>query len=194
MTKKIVLASMLVFGSSSLLAGVCSDGFKMDFTFFAKADKSYVITQNKFKNMKATFPGDKLEGATVEIDLMSLDTSADLNNGRGGMWPAAMVGLRDRNTLKLFEPFTIDKGKGFAEITKVNADSVDVEITLNGKTKKINMLSKVEGDILKASGKLMISDFSEEGWKSFTRVASGFHKGKSWDTIDVFFYVPASCK
>ncbi len=194
MTKKIVLASMLVFGSSSLLAGSCSDGFKMSFTFFAKADKSYVIKDNTFKKMVSTFPDNKLEGATVEIDLMSLDTSADANNGRGGNWPASMIGLRDRNTLKLFEPFTTDKGKGSAKITKVHADSVDVEITMNGKTEKINMTTKVEGDMLRANGELKISDFSEEGWKKFTRIASGFHKGKSWDTINVCFKVPASCK
>jgi len=194
MTKKIILASMLAFGSSSLLAGACSDGFKMDFTFFAKADKSYVITQNTFKNMKSTFPSNKLKGATVEIDLMSLDTSADLNNGGGGKWPMSMAKLRDKNTLKLFESFVTDKGKGTAKIVKVNPDSVDVEITLNGKTKKINMATKVEGDMLKANGSLMIADFCPGGWKKFTRIASGFHKGKSWDTIDVFFNVPASCK
>ena len=173
------------------MAGTCSDA-KVDFTFYGAEDKSYVVTKNTFKTITVT--GDKLEGAKAEIDLMSIDTSADLSNG-DSKWPAAMVKVRDNNTINgLFKKFTKGDGKAIAKITKVNKDSVDVEITMNGVTETINMTTKTEGDTTTASGKLDIVKFAPEAFQNFAKLCAGFHKGKSHSEIDLNFTVPASCK
>lgn len=189
----LIVASMLTIGASAMYAGNCSD-LKVDFTFYGAEDKSYVVTKNTFKEINATFPDDKLEGATAVIDLMSIDTSADLNNGTA-TWPEAMAKVRDNNTKNsFFGKFTKDKGKAYAKVVKVNPDSVDVEITMNGVTKKIAMKTKTDGDTTTASGKLDVSEFAPEAWQTFSNVCKGFHKGKSWPEIDLYFHVPSSCK
>jgi len=195
MKKELLLATMLTFASSSLLAGTCEDGFKMDFNFFGAPDKSYSVLENTFTSMKPSFPNGKLSGATVEIDLLSVSTAANKYGEGSAKWPAAMVPVRDNNTKNgFFKQFESGNTKGMAKIVAVKADSVDVEITMNGKTEKITMATKVEGDVLKASGKLDVSKFSSKGWKSFEGLCRGFHKGKSWGEVDLFFSVPASCK
>ncbi len=191
--KTLVLASLLTLGSTSLTAGNCST-LKVDFTFYGAADKSYVVKNNTFKTMTPTFTGDKLEGATVEIDLLSVDTSADMNNG-ASTWPGAMAKVRDANTRnKFFKLFTKDMGKASAKVTKVNADSVDVAITMNGVTETINMTTKTEGDMTVASGKLDVNKFAPEAYKTFVAACAGFHKGGADPEYDIHFTVPATCK
>jgi len=192
MKKILVFLTVSMMGASALFGAGCSDKFSLDFTFFGAKDKSYVVEKNTFKNITSTFPNGKLAGATVEIDLMSLDTSGDLTNGKV-KWTPAMAVVRDNNTKKgLFGNYSSPKGT--AKIVKVNADSVDVAITMNGKTETISMATKVDGGMLKASGKLDVTKFSADAWKKFTALCRGFHQGKSWEEIDVYFSVPASCK
>lgn len=191
--KTLALASLITLGATSLVAGNCST-LAVDFTFYGAPDKSYVVKKNTFKTITPTFTGDKLEGATAEIDLMSLDTSADMNNG-AATWPPAMGKIRDNNTKNgLFGKFAKGEGKAMAKIAKVNADSVDVEITMNGVTETINMATKTEGDTTVASGKLDIIKFAPEAFKNFVAVCAGFHKGKTHSEIDIHFTVPATCK
>jgi len=196
MKKNILAISVLsiALSSSTLLGASCGDKFKLDFTFYGAQDKSYIVKKNTFKTMKTNFPGGKLNGATIDIDLTSVDTSADMNNGKTN-WPAAMATVRDNNIKRaFFGNFATDKTKGKAKIVKVNSDSVDVEVTLNGKTQKINMATKVEGDMLKASGQIDVAKFAPSAWGKFSAICRGFHRGKSWETFDLFFEVPASCK
>ncbi|RXK12159.1 hypothetical protein CP965_10290 [Halarcobacter mediterraneus] len=181
--------------SSNLFAGSCEDNLKYDFTFFGAPDKSYVVTKNTFTNSKSNFPNGKLLNATLEIDALSLDTSADMNNGKA-MWPASMAKVRNMNTVNnFFKGFEKDIGKINVKIIKVAADSMDVEFKMNGETKVIPFSYKTEGDTIKASGKLDVLAFNtNKAWTRFAAVCSAFHKGKSWNEIDVFFEVPASCK
>ncbi len=181
--------------ASSLFAGACEDGLKYDFTFYGAADKSYVVTKNTFKKSTSTFPNGKLLNATLSIDALSIDTSADLSNGKG-KWPAAMANVRNMNTTNnFFKKFEKDVGKIDVKIVKVADKTIDVEFKMNGVTKVIPFSYKVEGASLKASGKLDVLAFNTaNAWKQFTTVCKGFHKGKSWNEIDVFFEVPASCK
>lgn len=189
----LLLASMLTLGATNMVAGNCSD-VKVDFTFYGAEDKSYIVVKNTFKEINATFTNDKLEGATAEIDLMSIDTSADMNNGKA-TWPDAMATVRDNNTKNaFFGKFAKDKEKAQAKIVKVDGDSIEVEITMNGVTEKITMKTKTEGDTTTASGKLDVAKFAPEAWKTFANVCKGFHKGKSWSEIDLNFHVPSSCK
>lgn len=189
----LILATMMTLGVTSIVAGNCS-GVKVDFTFYGAADKSYVVTKNTFKEIKTAFVDDNLEGATAEIDLMSIDTSADPSNGKA-KWAGALLKVRDINTKNsFFGKFGKDKGKAHAKIVKVNADSIDVEISMNGVTEKITMNTKTEGETTSASGKLDVAKFAPEAWKTFSNVCKGFHKGKSWSEIDLNFHVPSSCK
>ena len=191
--KTIALASLLTLGSTSLMAANCSD-LKVGFDFFGAPDDSYVVKNNTFATMTPIFKDDKLEGATVEIDLMSVDTSADMNNG-AATWPAAMGKIRDMNTKNaFFGKFTAGEGKAVAKITKVSADSVDVEITMNGKTETINLKTKIDGDSMIASGPLDINNFAPDAYANFAKTCAGFHKGKSNPVLNVHFKVPATCK
>lgn len=209
MTKQIIMTT-LILGTSQIMAssdtnavatatkaataGTACSTLKVDFTFYGSADKSYVVKKNTFKTMTPTFTADKLEGATVEIDLLSIDTSADMNNG-AATWPAAMSKVRDANTRnKFFKLFTKDIGKAMAKVTKVNADSVDVEISMNGITEAINMTTKTEGDTTVATGKLDVNKFAPEAYKTFSKACAGFHKGASHSEFDIYFTVPATCK
>lgn len=195
MKKKLLVLAFLALGASSLHADTCSDGLKIDFTFFGGADKEYVVTKNTFKTIKSEFPGGKLLNATVDIDAMSIDTSADLNNIKA-KWPPAMATTRDNNTKNnFFKKFEKDVGKISAKIIKVSDTSMDVAVTMNGVTKTLPFAYKVDGTAIKASGKLDVLEFgTSSAWKAFTAICKGFHHGKSWNTIDVFFEVPASCK
>lgn len=194
MTKNnLALISLLTFGTTSLFSENCIN-LKVDWTFYGAADKSYVVTKNTFTDIKATFTNDTLEGATAQINLMSIDTSADLNNN-GSTWPMTMAKVRDNNTKRsLFGKFIKNNGKATAKVISVVDDSVDVEITMNGITEKIKMTTKTDHNITIASGKLDVAKFSPEAWKSFATICKGFHKGKSWSEIDLNFYVPENCK
>ncbi|PIF04806.1 MAG: hypothetical protein CSA86_00670 [Arcobacter sp.] len=181
--------------ASSLLAGTCEDGLKYDFTFFGAPDKSYVVTKNTFKKAKVNFVNGKLLNATIDIDALSIDTSADLNNGKA-KWPAAMANVRNMNTVNnFFKKFTKDIGKISVKVVKIGSDSMDLEFKMNGETKVIPFGYKVEGGVIKAQGKLDVLAFNtSSAWAKFTATCRGFHKGKSWNELDVFFEVPASCK
>ncbi len=197
MNKKLSLLASVAVLSTSLYAGKCSDGLKVDFTFFGAPDKSYVVTKNTFKTIKATFPSEKLLNATVEIDAKSIDTSADMSKGKlPGKWPASMAKLRNNNTINnFFNKFEKDPAKVGAKIVKVEADKLTVAVTMNGVTKELPFTYKVEGDVLKAQGKIDALAFNTSAaWTKFTTVCKGFHQGKSWSELDVFFEVPASCK
>lgn len=191
------MLSLMAVGllSSSLYANECADKLKYDFTFFGAPDKSYVVTKNTFKKATSNFPDGKLLNATLDIDALSLDTSADLNNGKA-MWPVAMANVRNMNTVnQFFKKFETDAGKVQVKIVKVDAASMDLEFKMNGVTKVIPFSYKEEGGMLKAMGKLDVLAFNTNAaWTAFNSVCKGFHRGKSWSEIDVFFEVPASCK
>lgn len=195
MNKKIAILVGASVLSTSLFAGKCSDGFKLDFTFFGAPDKGYVVTKNTFKTMNSNFPSEKLLNATVDIDAMSIDTSADLNNMKA-KWPASMATLRNNNTKNnFFKKFEKDPGKVSAKITKVEANSLQVAVTMNGVTKEIPFAYKVDGDTLKAEGKVDVLAFNTSAaWSQFEKICKGFHHGKSWPEITLYFQVPASCK
>jgi len=188
-----ILASSLL--TSSLLANECSDKLKYDFTFFGAPDKSYVVTKNTFKTATSTFPEGKLLNATLDIDALSIDTSADLNN-INAKWPPAMANIRNMNTINnFFKQFKTDIGKVHVKIIKIAKKSMDVEFTMNGVSKSVPFEYIEEGGMIKAKGKLDVLAFNtQDAWKRFSAVCRSFHHGKSWSEIDINFEVPSSCK
>ena len=194
MKKTLSALFCITFLSTNVLAGQCEDAFKFHFTFYGGVKKDYVVTKNTFKKIKVNFPSSKLKGATAEIDLMSLDTSADMNNGKA-KWPAAMAKLRNMNTINtLFKSFSTDKTKTWAKIVSVSGNSANVEIKMNGVTKTIKMTSKEKGGSMLYEGVLDILKFNtSKGWKAFAAKCRGFHKGKSWSDIKLYFSIPKAC-
>lgn len=194
--KKIIL-SLTAAGllTSSLYANECANKLKYDFTFYGAMDKSYVVTKNTFKKAISNFPSGKLLNATLDIDAFSLDTSADMNNG-AAMWPASMAVIRNNNTVNnFFKRFENNARKINVKVVKIADSSMDLEFKMNGVTKIIPFSYKVEADMIKASGKLDILAFNtSKAWTAFSAVCKSFHKGKSWNEIDIFFEVPANCK
>jgi len=171
--------------------GNCSD-VKVDFTFYGAPDKSYIVTKNTFKNITAS--GTSLEGISVEIDLMSIDTSADLNNG-SAKWPAAMATVRDNNTKNsFFKKMKKGDGKVSAKVVKIVDGSADIEITMNGLTETVAFKTKTEGDRTVGTGTVDVAKFAPDAWKAFATVCKGFHKGMSHPEQEITFSVPTSCK
>lgn len=192
--KKLFLASIIA--SSSLFAGTCSDNFKFDFTFYGSPKKEYVVTKNTFDSFKVNFPDEKLNDATLEIDTLTLNTSADMNN-MGKVWPAAMAKVRNNNTINhFFKKFENDPTKITAKVTEVSDSEIKIEFTINGVAKEIPFSYEVDGETLKATGKLEILDFNTNAaWEQLKRIAEkAYHHGKSWSQIDLNFSLPASCK
>lgn len=182
--------------ASSLHAGVCSDSFKFDFTFYGGPDKEYVVTKNTFKKFEVTFPEEKLLNSTISIDAMSIDTSADPSN-IDKQWPAGLLKVRDNNTkTHFFKNFETDVGKISAKIVSINDEKIDLEVTMNGVTKVVPLTYKIDGDLLKATGKLDVLEFNtSKAWEKFEKVCkSSFHHGKSWNELDINFEVSKDCK
>ncbi len=195
MKKTILSLAAVAFLSSSLYANECASKLKYDFTFYGAMDKSYVVTKNTFKKSTSNFPDGKLLNATLNIDAFSVDTSADLRNGKT-KWPASMAMVRNMNTVNnFFKKFETDAGKIDVKVVKIGDASMDLEFKMNGVTKVIPFSYKEESGMIKASGKLDVLAFNtNKAWTAFSSVCKGFHRGKSWNEIDVFFEVPASCK
>jgi len=181
--------------SSMLLANECQDKLKYNFTFYGAPDKSYVVTKNTFKTATSNFPNGKLLNATIDIDAFSIDTSADMSNVNG-KWPASMANIRNMNTVNnFFKKFDNDIGKIHVKIVKIGNSSMNLEFKMNGATKVLPFSYKVQGDVIKGSGKLDILAFNlNKAFAQLSAVCRGFHHGKSWNELDVFFEVPANCK
>ncbi len=193
MKKTLFTFTLSTLLASSLYANTCN--LTYDFTFYGAADKSYVVTKNTFTKSTSNFPKGKLLNASIDIDAFSLDTSADLSNGKA-KWPAAMAKIRNNNTINnFFKKFEKDLGKINVKVVKINKDSLDLEFKMNGITKVIPFSYKIEASKLKASGKLDLLAFNtSKAWAQFSAVCRGFHKGKSWNELDLHFEVDASCK
>lgn len=195
MKKTVLSLGLISMLTSTLYANTCSDSLKYDFTFYGASDKSYIVTKNTFKKATSDFPKNKLLNATLNIDALSLDTSADLSNGKA-KWPASMAGLRNNNTINnFFKKFDKDIGKIDLKIIKISASTIDVEFKMNGVKKVIPFSYKKESNLIKANGKLDILAFNtSKAWDRFSAVCRGFHKGESWSELDINFEVSASCK
>jgi len=167
------------------------EGFNMSFNAYGAPDKSYIVKDNIFKDYTLTSESGLLNGASIEINTASLDTSATNNNGTGGEWPAMFLTMRDTNVINsFFNKFKKSPEKIMATISAVNEDSLDLDVTMNGVTKTLPMSFTVEGGKLVAEGKLEILDFAPKAFKSLATTCSGFHQGKSWSDIDLKFQVP----
>lgn len=195
MKKKLIVLTMLILGVTSLHADTCSDGLKFNFTFFGGANKEYVVTKNTFNTYKSSFPAGKLQNATLDIDAFSIETKADMNN-INAKWPASMATLRNNNTKNnFFKKFTKNAGKINVKVVKVGSADMTLAFSMNGVTKNIPFTYSVSNGTINAKGKLNVLDFkTDTAWKAFSMICKGFHHGKSWETIDIFFSVPASCK
>lgn len=191
-------SACLMVATSIAMAASCSytpdeKGFKFSFTAYGAPDKSYVVTKNTFTKYQLASSTGKLEGASIEIDSTSVDTSADLNNGEGGKWDPGIPMIRNMNVVNgLFKSFA-SPGKIHAKIDKIEGDTLQLAITMNDVTKTLPMKITEKNGQLHAKGTLdIIKDFNgSKAFAKFERVCTqAFHKGKSWSDIEFEFVVP----
>lgn len=193
--RKLLVATLLLFTAAPCFAD-CSykpdqEGFSMSFTAYGAPDKSYIVKDNTFKEYSLSSDSGFLNGASIEIDATTLDTSATKDNGLGGEWPAAFLTMRDSNvTNYFFNKFKTEPAKIMATISAVNEGSLDLDVTMNGVTKTLPMSFIIQDGQLLAEGGLEILDFSPKAFKSLAAMCAGFHQGKSWSDIDLKFQVP----
>jgi len=196
-----IIGSLL---STAVWANSCTytpdeKSFKFSFTAFGAPDKSYIVTKNTFKKYQLASATGKLEGATIDIDSTSLDTSNDLNNGKGGTWDPALANIRNMNVVTgLFKNFATP-GKITAKIEKIQGNDLQLAVTMNDVTKVIPMKITEKNGHLQAKGTLdIIKDFNGgSAFEKFGRICTqAFHQGKTWTDVDIEFEVDAkkSCK
>ncbi|WP_420554120.1 hypothetical protein [Neptuniibacter marinus] len=115
------------------------DEFAFSFTAYGAKDKSYAVTNNTFTKYELSSESGKLLNAAIDIDATSLDTSSDLNNGQGGLWPESMASVRNNNVVTgLFNNF-VNPGKVMAKIGALDASVVGLDVTMNGETNRVPM-------------------------------------------------------
>lgn len=169
------------------------EGFAYSFTAYGAKDKSYVVSENTFTKYELASESGKLMGAGITINTNSLDTSKDLNNGGGGQWPASLAAVRNGNVINgLFNNFS-NPGKISGKISSIDAESISLDLTMNGETKTIPMSYSVTNGKLSAEGTLDILDFNgAEAFKKFAKICRSWHKGKSWSDVKIEFSVPVA--
>ena len=116
-----------------------------------------------------------LEGAKVHINKSSVDTK---NPGRD-------------KTLRLFF-FDRLKGPIEAKILKVHEKTLDVAITLNGKTKTIPFFYTKKDGLIHAKGVIDLFDFgASKTLSSIAKACFDKHQGKTWNDVELGFTINA---
>lgn len=166
------------------------ESFTFGFTGYGAKDKSYVITGITFKEFTVDSPDNKLDGTSIEVKLGSVDSSVDKNNGQGGEWSDIMISARDENIATGFIDNLVQKETATAKVVGVDASKIDLEVTLNGVTKIVEMPYTVTDGVLTAKGSTDVVEYNgSEAFEKFASVCSAFHYGKSWSDIEFTFSV-----
>lgn len=165
--------------------------FAFSFTAYGAKDKSYVITGITFKDFTVDSPDNKLEGTTLEVKLGSVDSFADKNNGKGGDWSDIILPTRDENIVKGFVDNLAEKETATAKVVSVDDSKIDLEVTLNGVTKVVEMPYTVTDGVLTAKGNTDVVEYNaSDAFEKFANICSAaFHYGKSWSDIELIFSV-----
>ena len=167
------------------------DSFAFSFTAYGAKDKSYSIAGITFKDFTVNSPDNKLTGTTLEVKLGSVDSSADKNNGKGGDWPDMILPTRDENIVKGFVDNLAKKETATAKVVGVDDAKVDLEVTLNGVTKVVEMPYTITDGVLTAKGSTDVLDYNaSKAFEEFANLCTAaWHYGKSWSDIELTFSV-----
>lgn len=167
------------------------DSFAFSFTAYGAKDKSYAITGITFKDFTVNSPENKLDGTSLEVKLGSVDSFADKNNGKGGEWSDIIIPTRDENIVKGFVDNLAEKETATAKVVGVDEAKIDLEVTLNGVTKVIEMPYTVTDGVLTAKGATDVAKYNaSEAFEKLANICSAaFHYGKSWSDIELTFSV-----
>lgn len=165
--------------------------FNFSITGYGGENKSYVVSQIIFKEFEVTSAENLLLGTRLTFNPGSVDTSKDLNNGTGGDWPAAFAEVRNGNIINGFVNNMAEKEAVIAEIASIGDKNIELQVTINGVTKKIEMTYTVTDGLLLAKGELDVLDFNtNEAFESFGKLCTtAFHQGKTWSEVGLQFSV-----
>ncbi len=114
---------------------------------------------------------DALKGSSVQLDMNKIDAKED---------------VKTNNILKYFVANLSDT-KIDAKIVKVYADSLDINISLNGKEQVIPMSYKIEGEKVVAKGVIDALDFKLSPALEVLNTNVVGHLNKGWYDIPVSF-------
>lgn len=191
--KTMIIAAALTL-SMNALAGtdLCTVNFNekasaINWTAFKTPKKVGVkasFTDFKIKTKKSVTVDELLSGASFEINSKKIES-----------------GDKARD-LKIFNFFfkTMLKGtKITGKVLKVNADKVDVELSLNGTTKTVVMTSKYDEakSTLSLNGAIDVLDFGmKDNLAAITKACYEKHEGVTWPNVDIELVanVTKSCK
>ena len=166
------------------------ESFKYAFTVYAAEDKSYKINGVTFTEYAVNSPDKKLNGTSIEVKLASFNTIADLNNGKGGEWPASMGPIRDNNVINGFFKKLAQNETASAKVIGVDASNVEVEVTLNDVTKVLKMPYTITDGVLTATASTDVVEYNAaDAFKNLVALCTGYHYGKSWSDVDLTFSV-----
>lgn len=193
MKKIIVLTSAVLFCVQSFALDYTPDksGFKLSVTGYGAPNKSYKVTGITFKKYTLKSKTGKLNGATIDIDTNSIDTSSDLNNGMGATWPASLATIRNTNIINFFFKTLTDGHKISAKIKSIKKNVIALEVKLNGNTQVIPLKYTIKNNILSAQGRVDLLKFkTKKAFEQFAVRCAAYHQNKTWPFIDVLFSVP----
>ena len=158
---------------------VTFEGYKTNFKagVTAKFDKvKYKVGSNSAENVI-----ELLSGYSVEIDKNSVNAGNSLIT---------------KSLLRYFFN-KIDGDKISAEILglkpiyyKTKKGSLDLNITMNGITKKVEMFYYKEGDFIYGEGEIDILDFNaSKAFESISKACYNKHLGKTWSDVGIDFMI-----
>lgn len=168
------------------------ESFRFSIIGYGAKDKSYVVSGMTFKEYEVTSPEKHLIGTTLSFDPSSIDTSEDMNNGLGGEWDATFAGIRNTNIITGFINNMAEKETVTAEITSVGQIDLELEVTINGVSKDIEMSYTVDEEgLLSATGKIDVLDFNtKDAFEKLGQLCTlAFHQGKTWSEVGLEFTV-----
>lgn len=120
-------------------------------------------------NKKAPSPEMALKGLMFEIASSSINSN---DKGRDAKIYSILLGGQ--------------KGKITGNFVNAKSNQTIFNVKLNGKTVKVPMSYKVNGDKLKATGYVDLLDFAlDSKLKAFTQACFAKHEGKTWSDVKI---------
>ena len=176
--KKLLLSSIAItLLSTSLFSKECVAIKSVAIGWTSYKTMAKIGVSGTFKNVKLTTSKEHsniqnaLVGTSVQLNMANIDAKA---------------AIKTTNILKFFAPKLASQAID-AKIVKVSEKSLDLAITLNGKTKIVPMSYTLDGGVMLAKGVIDARDFTmSDALKNLNSNVAG-HKNKGWLDIAINF-------
>jgi hypothetical protein len=178
MKKLFLLISLLVFLPFSTFAKTCT---------FTTNPKDIKVTWTAFKTPKkvavnGTFRDIKFDGPMSgnSIDEILKSSSFLIKTDAVDTKDAA----RDVKVAQFFFKKMTGEATISGKVTSMDKETINLEITMNGKTLEVPMSYKIKKSKLSAKGELDVLNFGmDESLKSINQACSDLHEKKTWSDV-----------